>query len=231
MLTLSIMNTSKILFVRHKQGFTLVELLVVIAIIASLAAISAPIMLREIARSRATQALNNGKDIYAGIRDHAFQNSGRSVTRGSESTSSGIFTNLFDAGFIRDEKSFFVRGFPGKVEGNGDGMLETDENCFSVFVDQSSGEGVNIQNAPPNAPLLASPFGDASGTLVDSRWNFSAYGGLCVVVYWDGAAIAYNLNQLDQASEGSGVILDPDTSMPIDGTHPPTSSPLVSIEP
>ena len=61
----------KLKHAKNNAGFTLVELLVVIAIIASLAAISSPIIIKQIAKSRATQAINNAKDIAIGIKDGA----------------------------------------------------------------------------------------------------------------------------------------------------------------
>jgi prepilin-type N-terminal cleavage/methylation domain-containing protein len=48
---------------QRQQGFTLVELLVVIVIVAALAVISAPSLMAQISRARATEALSNVSSI------------------------------------------------------------------------------------------------------------------------------------------------------------------------
>ena len=219
----------KLKHAKKNSGFTLVELLVVIAIIAALAAISSPIIIRQIARSRATQAINNSKDIYVAVRDYAFARGGKSPDNNGAATSTLILNKLFTTGACRDEKPFFVAGINGLAAGNEDADLTslagTDtENAFNYFVHtaasggngETAGQGVNITNGASNNPVLTTPQGSVTaGTLVAFRWDTAPFGGQAVVLYSDGAAQAYDIKQANPASSGTGQLVDPDTDLPL----------------
>lgn len=193
---------------KKTAGFTLVELLVVIAIIAALAAISSPIIIRQIARSRATQALNNGKDIHVGIREFAFNRAGATPVAGADANVS--LATLFTAGVITDEKPFFVRGLTNAtfIAGDEDGSLETGENCFSYY------PGTNFQSDKGNTPVLSIPAVD-NATLYAGRFFTSPFGGQAAVIHIDGSGIIYGID--GTSSTGTGSLAD-GTLVGLDGT-------------
>ena len=218
----------KLKHTKKNAGFTLVELLVVIAIIAGLAAISSPIIIRQISRARATQALNNGKDIYVGIRDYAFQRGG--ATMAAEATSYQTFQRLFNAGILQDEKPFFVTGVTGKELGDENNSLDADENVYSYFAASASGgAGANITNGATNNPIIGAPIGDTDGTMIASTWDTAPFGGQAVIVFADGAAITFPLLAASAASSTTGSIINPENSASLDSSDTYGASSLVSI--
>jgi len=56
--------------IRENKGFTLIELLVVIAIIAILAAVAAPMVLKQIEKSRVSNTITNYKAVKTAIDQH-----------------------------------------------------------------------------------------------------------------------------------------------------------------
>ena len=84
---------------RHKpNAFTLVELLVVIAVIAILASLLLPALATAKKRARATQCINNLKQVGAGTQMYAHDNEGilqlDPLVPGTESWASILFTNV-----------------------------------------------------------------------------------------------------------------------------------------
>lgn len=194
----------KLKHAKKNSGFTLVELLVVIAIIAALAAISSPIIIRQIARSRATQAINNSKDIMIGLRDMSIAEGNLATRQGNANLS---LASAFGGGYIVDEKPFFVSGVAGAIEGDGDltgvawdrvaqkatagKALETNSNVFAYFDDGTV--GINVVTAVANVPVLATPVVKA-GVFNAVVYQNAAFGGQAVVVRADASAAASPLN-------------------------------------
>jgi len=196
----------KLKHAKKTSGFTLVELLVVIAIIAALAAISSPIILRQVKRSRATAATNNAKDIYQGLRDFSTSygasvgsDTGDKVESGWAGTDANDYlTLLFDSGIVQDEKPFYVNIGTKYAEGDGDissgNILEDGANSFAVFV-LAGNDGVPIIDIA-NAPLMSCPFDTVNGTATTYQSNIydkAAFGGKAVVLRADGSAVSFGL--------------------------------------
>jgi prepilin-type N-terminal cleavage/methylation domain-containing protein len=174
------------------SGFTLIEILLVISIIAGLAAISSPIVLRQIARSRATQAVNNAKSIGVGLRDYALLHG--SMPAPSGATSNESFLPLFREGFIVDEKPFSVIGVivngrtsvPGDEDITGNAALGDPANCVFTYWGISDSLGVDPISLSSFTPVLGVP---VNATFVD---NFKAttfqstdFAGQAVVLFSD----------------------------------------------
>src|SRR5436190_23517870 len=60
---------------KNRSGFTLIELLVLISIIAVIVALSMPAFAAFMLRGRMTQQLNDGRQIYLGMRNYAAETS------------------------------------------------------------------------------------------------------------------------------------------------------------
>lgn len=220
----------KLKHAKKNSGFTLVELLVVIAIIAGLAAISSPIIIQQIAKSRATQAVNNGRDIHIGLRD-------QSITTGSALSARAGNANLslsetFARGFILDEKPFYVKGVPGAIPGDGDvsgkafnsstgaitqgNVLEVNTNVFSYFDNGTT--GANLVTDIPNAPLLATPV-VAAGVFNAMTYNVASFGSQAVIVRVDGSVTTTPIDEATQLIiDGAEVIILDRAGTDIGGT-------------
>jgi len=178
---------------KKTAGFTLVELLVVIAIIAALAAISSPIIIRQIARSRATTAISNSKDIYAGVRAFAFERGGETPTPNTDANTS--LRTLFATSAITDEKPFFVPGIdPGFV--------------FAYYGEDTT-SGVNIVNDEANTPILSAP-AITAGTIYAGQFAIDSFGGQAVICRKDGSAVVFAINSSDNLlRDEDGEVLAP----------------------
>lgn len=176
----------KLKHAKKNSGFTLVELLVVIAIIAALAAISSPIIIRQIARSRATQALNNGKDIYVGLREFAFNRAG--VCPATAASSTEALAVLFTSGVVTDEKPFYVKGIDtAYIPGDEDKLLEAGENVYAYY------PGRNIQKDKADSPIISTPASTAA-VLYTAEFLTAPFGGQAVVINTDGSGVVYGIN-------------------------------------
>jgi prepilin-type N-terminal cleavage/methylation domain-containing protein len=186
----------KLTNVKKNSGFTLVELLVVIAIIAGLAAISSPIILRQIARSRATQAINNGKDIYIGLRDYAFANT--QMPAPDDTSSNLCLADVFVQGYIKDEKPFFVAGvihnggglaIPGDENITTGNELEALSNVYTYWGVTAAG-GIDPTSSSASAPVLSVPTVTVPGAYDVATYDTTDFAGQAVVVTADGAAVS-----------------------------------------
>ena len=186
------------------KGFTLVELLVVIAIIAGLAAISTPVMIRQLNKARATNALSNAKDIYIGVRDAAIKSGGRAII-GPDATAA--FDTLFSNRTLRDEKPFFVKGTPSAFgsAGNEDNMLVAGENIFSLGVGNAT-IPVNIVLDSANTPLIICPVQAGPPASITAIRFEDWYGSQTIVLTSDGSGSVY-------PQDSTGAIANPANGM------------------
>lgn len=144
---------------KYKRGFTLVELLVVIVIIASLAALSTPMIMGQLKKAARTQATSNAKQIgiamftfeqdYGSYPDsvtledltEAFPDA--TITGEAGTDSNGYFKQLLHAGIAPSEEIFYAKA-AGTKEPDGDistaeKALEEREVGFGYIMDGDSG--------------------------------------------------------------------------------------------
>lgn len=152
-------------------------------------AIITPVIPKQIARSRATQAVNNAKDIYVCMRDYAFARGGETPDAGENKSSNEHFRILFETGAIRDEKPFYVKGIEWAREGDenidGEQALAKGENIFGYF------PGANITNDSANTPLLIAPLKKVDGII---QLDPKPFGGQAVLLTTDGSVQIFYVN-------------------------------------
>lgn len=186
-------------------GFTLVELLVVIAIMAALAALSSPIIIRQIARARSARALNNAHDVAIGM--YSFHNnygtlpSNTTATRFGTATASAndYFEQLIVTAVVQVEKSFYVRtDLPGSSPAEPDELLTPGnalapgENVWAYFI-KTTGQGTNISASHANTPVMATPL-TVGGAQAAIRADFKSFGGQAVTLRIDKSAVVNQVN-------------------------------------
>ena len=186
----------KLKHAKKTSGFTLVELLVVIAIIALLAALSTPIILRQIASARAATAVTNAKDIRIALDNYSKKNNGSCPTFVTDSNVT--LRLLFSAGVCRDEKPFFVGGvqsIAGAAQGDDDysgtNALESGENVWSYF--QAGTTAPSPERDAADTPVLAVPLLVNGSDIYTSTFEIEAFGGQAVVLRTDGSAKIFGL--------------------------------------
>ena len=145
--------------VKTKRGFTLVELLVVIVIIASLAGLTAPMVIRQRKKADQTEAINNARQIGLGMLE--FENDYGSypdaatlteitasfptavITGAAGADSNGYFKQLFQAGLTQSEQMFYAKTRytkkpDGDISSNAK-ALEAGEVGFGYILDGVAG--------------------------------------------------------------------------------------------
>ena len=189
------MKTNNVKPKGKRKGFTLVELLVVIAIIASLAGLSYGPIMKHLESSARTEAISNAKNIYSALlgfmsqNDNVFPNaatladSSTGGSGGGGGKSNAYYQQLFDGGYIGEEKYFYHRqgekmGLCDRKPDN-DKTLEAEE-CVWGYV-----EGLDPGDA--TSPLIFDSSKDGTSFLANT-WK-----GKAVILKVDGGAKAYNI--------------------------------------
>ncbi len=196
----------------HKRGFTLVELLVVIAIIASLAALSAPMIMSQIKKADRIEAINNAKQI--GIAFFSFQeeygsypdsdtqtsveenNEDSDVTAATDS-SNGFFRQLFVAGVTESEAMFYAKtGFTKKPDGaTAEKTLEAGENGFGYIMNND--KGLSTAGSPSRISAVT-PLDDSG------KFSLDPFDKKAVCLRMDNSAAALPISKDGEVSLGGG---------------------------
>jgi prepilin-type N-terminal cleavage/methylation domain-containing protein len=194
----------------HRQGFTLVELLVVIVIIASLAALSAPMIMGQVKKAAKAEAISNSKQI--GLAMFQFENDYGSYPDASTletlnedfadaevkgeagEDSNGYFKQLMHAAIAPSEDMFFAKAAGAKKpdgDMTGTNALAAKEVGFGYIL--NGDEGMSTSGNPSRV-IAVTP-------LAEDGENFDAGP-------FDGVAV---LLKIDQSASALKITADPET--------------------
>lgn len=232
------MNHSIKLHSTQQRGFTLVELLVVIVIIASLAGLTAPMVIRQRKKADQTEATSNARQI--GLAMFEFENDygtypdadtltqlnetfPDAVVKGTAGTdSNGYFKQLMQAGLTQSEQMFYAKA-AGTIKPDGD--ISTDNEAltagevgFGYIMDGQ--DGMSSAGNPARA-IVATP-------LVAGGANFDGdpFDRKAVILRIDNSAISANIRVGTNADNSGPAIVGGEDLMsstnPIWGSRTPT---------
>lgn len=180
---------------RRHSAFTLIELLVVISIIAILAAFAVPAFAGFMAKARMKDQMNNGRQIYFGLRNYASDSShgGRFPIYADPDDASTLVTTSNQAfqillpRYLDDKRPFFNKTsawckLQPKTEENKNKVL--DGECDWVYV-----RGL-ADTSPSSWPIIANAFAPGTKTYVEAPGEKGGVwkGISAVVVYAAGSA-------------------------------------------
>ena len=187
-----------------RRGFTLVELLVVIVIIASLAGLTAPMVIKQRKKADQTEAVNNAKQI--GLALFEFENeygsfpddttalavaTATGTTAVSGAQSNDRFRQLIRAGFTQSEAMFYAKSVYTKKP---DGVITTDAKAlekgevgFGIIMMGTAGM---TASGNPSRPVIAAPFTSA---LAD-KFDADLFDGKAVVLKVDNSVTSLSIN-------------------------------------
>ncbi len=188
-----------------RQGFTLVELLVVIVIIASLAALSAPMIMGQVKQAAKAEAISNSKQI--GLAMFQFENDYGSypdastletltadlpdaeVTGEAGEDSNGYFKQLMHAGIAQSEDMFFAKAAGSKKpDGDMTGTKALDEKECGFGYILNGSDAMNTSGNPSRV-IAVTP-------LAEDGENFDAgpFAGFAVLLKIDQSASALKIS-------------------------------------
>jgi prepilin-type N-terminal cleavage/methylation domain-containing protein len=202
----------------HRHGFTLVELLVVIVIIASLAALSAPMIMRQVKKAAQTEAISNSKQI--GLAMFEFENDYGSfpdsatledieeafpdaVVKGAAGPNSNdYFRQLFQCGITQSEEMFYSKAKGTKKP---DGNIESSTEALAArevgFGYVMDGDAGLSTAGNPSRVIIVTP-------LADDGTNFDAdpFDGNAVVLKIDQSVSALKIRAAEGSSSGPAIV-------------------------
>lgn len=193
--------------VKTRRGFTLVELLVVIVIIASLAGLTAPMVIRQRKKADQTEATNNARQIgfamfefeteYGTFPDSETETellNEKGFTLGT-SDSNAYFRQLFAADITQSETMFYAKSAYSKTKPDGNiqpaSALEPGEVGFAYMMDGT--DGLSTAGNPARV-IVAAPL-IRGGTDFDP----DPYDSKAVVLRIDNSVTSLTINTDNQA--------------------------------
>lgn len=191
--------------IKKHSAFTLIELLVVISIIAIIAAFAMPAFAGFMARGRMKDQMNNGRQIYLGLRNYASDTShgGRFPMYKDPDDANTLLQNSNDAfealmpRYIDDKKVFFNKNSAWcRVQ------PKSDQTKYKVQSGESDWVYVRglSDTSPSNWPILANAFAPGSNTYTTKPAEKGGVwkGTSAIVVYSGGSA------EVAETKEASG---------------------------
>lgn len=225
----------------QRRGFTLVELLVVIVIIASLAGLTAPMVIRQRKKADQTEATSNARQIGLALFefDSDYSSFPEDSTAGntaagdpvlpykddfgtlSGSASNDYFRQLFAAGIVNSEEMFFSKDGdarkPDGIADDGTTTLATGE-CGFAYIMKSATEGLSTA-VNPSAVVVATPAIDAS------TFNETPFDGKAVVLKIDQSVSSINIKDGKAQLQGKDLLTGGDGTIWGAGIPTPTMVP------
>jgi prepilin-type N-terminal cleavage/methylation domain-containing protein len=200
------------------RGFTLVELLVVIVIIASLAGLTAPMVIKQQKKGYQTEAVSNARQIglalsqfeqeYSSYPDdttaEAVSKANGDGSKITGKSANDRFRQLFAAGITDSETIFFAKtAYTAKPDTaiNGEKAVAPGECAFGIIMSGESGLTASGNSA---RPIIATPFSAA----LNGDFDLDMYEGKAVVLKFDTSVTSLLISKVSKKAQlGGGMTL------------------------
>jgi prepilin-type N-terminal cleavage/methylation domain-containing protein len=225
--------------VQNRRGFTLVELLVVIVIIASLAGLTAPMVIRQRKKADQTEAISNARQIglaflefdndygsLPGTTSLTLLDSTAKITGTAGADSNGYFKMLMQADLTQAEQMFYAKARgtikpDGNISTNGEALKAKEVGFGYVAIGT---EGLSSAGNPAR-PVIMSPLTPGAATLDPAPFDKNL-----VVLRMDNSATSLKMKVAEGATVGTVSIGGQDlftSGNPVwDGATPAIKPPL-----